>query len=115
MKKRPSKPLFIIDASVPRNVEEYASSVDNVFLYNMDDVSAIANENLQSRLSEVDRCRVLWPNEPFVYGIKSRLNQAYPPESTTLLFRDLAGGQVIQITSQRSVLHPPQNFDCPIF
>ena len=58
MKKRPSKPLFIIDASVPRNVEECASSVDNVFLYNMDDVSAIANENLQSRLSEVDRCRV---------------------------------------------------------
>ncbi len=58
MKKRPSKPLFIIDASVPRNVEEAASIVDNVFLYNMDDVSAIANENLQSRLSEVDRCRI---------------------------------------------------------
>ena len=58
MKKRPSKPLFIIDASVPRNVEESASLVENVFLYNMDDVSAIANENLQSRLSEVDRCRV---------------------------------------------------------
>jgi glutamyl-tRNA reductase len=58
MKKRPSKPLFIIDASVPRNVEEAASQVDNVFLYNMDDISAIANENLQSRLSEVDRCRI---------------------------------------------------------
>ncbi len=58
MKKRPSKPLFVIDASVPRNVEEAASTVDNVFLYNMDDVSTIANENLQSRLSEVDRCRV---------------------------------------------------------
>ncbi|MEK9772974.1 MAG: glutamyl-tRNA reductase [Opitutae bacterium] len=58
MKKRPSKPLFLIDASVPRNVEDTASMVDNVFLYNMDDVSTIANENLQSRLSEVDRCRV---------------------------------------------------------
>ncbi len=57
MKKRPAKPLFIIDASVPRNVEEEAARIDNVFLYNMDDVSAIANENLQSRLSEVERCR----------------------------------------------------------
>ena len=47
-----------MDASVPRNVEEAASQVDNVFLYNMDDISAIANENLQSRLSEVDRCRI---------------------------------------------------------
>ena len=58
MKKRPSKPLFVIDASVPRNVEESASMVENVFLYNMDDVSGIANENLQSRLSEVDPCKV---------------------------------------------------------
>ena len=57
MKKRPSKPLFVIDASVPRNVEEAASTVENVYLYNMDDVSAIANENLQSRLAEVERCR----------------------------------------------------------
>jgi glutamyl-tRNA reductase len=57
MKKRPSKPLFVIDASVPRNVEEAVSSVENVYLYNMDDVSAIANENLQSRLAEVERCR----------------------------------------------------------
>jgi glutamyl-tRNA reductase len=58
MKKRPSKPLFLIDASVPRNVEEEASGVDNVYLYNMDDVSAIANENLQSRLAEVEKCRL---------------------------------------------------------
>ena len=58
MKKRPSKPLFLIDASVPRNVEEEVARVDNVYLYNMDDVSAIANENLQSRLAEVEKCRL---------------------------------------------------------
>jgi len=58
MNKRPAKPLFLIDASVPRNIEDASSKIDNVFLYNMDDVSAIANENLKSRLAEVDRCRV---------------------------------------------------------
>ena len=57
MKKRPSKPLFLIDASVPRNIEENAAKVDNVFLYNMDDVSAIANENLKSRMAEVEKCK----------------------------------------------------------
>ena len=57
MKKRPAKPLFLIDASVPRNIEETVAKIDNVFLYNMDDVSAIANENLKSRMAEVDRCR----------------------------------------------------------
>lgn len=57
MKKRPSKPLFLVDASVPRNIDESVAKVDNVFLYNMDDVSAIANENLKSRMAEVERCR----------------------------------------------------------
>ena len=57
MKKRPAKPLFLIDASVPRNIDEKVSTTDNVFLYNMDDVAAIANENLKSRMAEVERCR----------------------------------------------------------
>lgn len=57
MKQRPSKPLFLIDASVPRNIDERVAKLDNVFLYNMDDVSNIANENLMSRIAEVDRCR----------------------------------------------------------
>ena len=57
MKNRPAKPLFLIDASVPRNIEESVAKVDNVYLYNMDDVSAIANGNLKSRMEEVDRCR----------------------------------------------------------
>ena len=57
MSRRPTKPLFLIDASVPRNIEEKVAKVDNVFLYNMDDVSAIANENLKSRMTEVDKCK----------------------------------------------------------
>ena len=57
VKKSPGKPLFLIDASVPRNIEEEVSRIDNVFLYNMDDVSAIANENLRMRMTEVERCR----------------------------------------------------------
>ena len=57
MAKRPAKPLFLVDASVPRNIDPRVSRIDNVFLYNMDDVSEIANENLKSRIAEVDRCR----------------------------------------------------------
>ena len=41
-----------------RNVDPRVSRIDNVFLYNMDDVSEIANENLKSRIAEVDRCRL---------------------------------------------------------
>jgi hypothetical protein len=31
MKRRPAKPLFLIDASVPRNIDESVAKVDNVF------------------------------------------------------------------------------------
>ncbi len=55
--ERPARPLFLIDVAVPRDVDESVSELENVYLYNMDDVSAIANENLKSRMAEVDRCR----------------------------------------------------------
>ena len=55
--KRPARPLFLIDVAVPRDVEDSAGELENVYLYNLDDVSAIANENLENRKSEVERCR----------------------------------------------------------
>ncbi len=55
--KRPARPLFLIDVAMPRDVEESVGDLDNVYLYNLDDVSAIANENFKNRQSEVTRCR----------------------------------------------------------
>ena len=75
MAKRPAKPLFLVDASVPRNIDPRVSRIDNVFLYNMDDVSEIANENLKSRIAEVDRCRLTLSKRQFVYGVRCVLNQ----------------------------------------
>jgi glutamyl-tRNA reductase len=55
--KRPARPLFLIDVAMPRDVEETVGELENVYLYNLDDVSAIANENLANRKGEVERCR----------------------------------------------------------
>ena len=54
--KRPRKPLFLIDLAMPRDIEASASDLQNLFLYNLDDLSEIANENLKSRQKEVDTC-----------------------------------------------------------
>lgn len=59
MRSRPGRPLFLIDLAVPRDVETGAGDVPNVFLYNFEDLAAIANENLKSRQAEVERCRTL--------------------------------------------------------
>lgn len=55
-RKRKYTPLLLIDVAVPRDIEATAGSLDQVFLYNLDDLAGIANENLRQRESEVAEC-----------------------------------------------------------
>jgi glutamyl-tRNA reductase len=57
MKTRRTVPLFLIDLAVPRDFAKNCAQVRNVYLYNLDDLSAVANENLEGRHAEVDACR----------------------------------------------------------
>jgi glutamyl-tRNA reductase len=52
MEVRGNRPLFLIDISVPRNIEPAVQHLGNVYLFNIDDLEAIANENV--RLRELD-------------------------------------------------------------
>ncbi|MEM1158230.1 MAG: glutamyl-tRNA reductase [Verrucomicrobiota bacterium] len=54
--KRRSRPLFFIDVAVPRDVNPVCGIRNQVFIYNMDDLAGVANENLESRRREMDRC-----------------------------------------------------------
>ncbi|MDG1702387.1 MAG: glutamyl-tRNA reductase [Opitutae bacterium] len=53
IKSRPNSPLFLIDLAVPRDVEESISKLENVYLYNLDALASIANENMALRKSEI--------------------------------------------------------------
>jgi len=55
MRPRRGRPIFLIDIALPRDVEPDAGSLDQVFLYNIDDLQTIVNENLARRGSEVQR------------------------------------------------------------
>jgi glutamyl-tRNA reductase len=57
--RRPARPLFFIDLALPRDVESAASSLQNVFLYNLDDLAKIADENRAARTAELAKCRAL--------------------------------------------------------
>lgn len=58
MVRRHHKPLFFIDLAMPRDIHPEVGTLPNAFLYNLEDLSSIANENLLSRKADVDSCLV---------------------------------------------------------
>ena len=55
IRQRASNPLFVIDIGVPRNVDPSCNKVANVFLYDMDSLSAIVDRNLELRKVEIPK------------------------------------------------------------
>jgi glutamyl-tRNA reductase len=51
---RKNRPMFLIDIAVPRNIDPSVNELDNVFVYDIDDLQKVVNENLKSRLSEAE-------------------------------------------------------------
>ncbi len=56
MRYRPNRPLVLIDIAVPRDIAAEAQRVENVFLYNIDDLEALVRENVRLRAQELERC-----------------------------------------------------------
>jgi glutamyl-tRNA reductase len=59
MKARKNRPLLLIDIAVPRDIDPSVNFLDNVYLYNIDDLQAIADDYLQQRHDEIARCEVI--------------------------------------------------------
>ncbi|MBI4687236.1 MAG: glutamyl-tRNA reductase [Nitrospirae bacterium] len=55
MKQRKNKPMFIIDISVPRNVEPEINDLDNIYLYDVDDLQGVIKTNIEERRKEQER------------------------------------------------------------
>lgn len=48
-KNRKGAPLFIVDIALPRDVDPAIDELDNVFLYDIDDLQHVVDDNLQAR------------------------------------------------------------------
>ncbi|MDO8541877.1 MAG: glutamyl-tRNA reductase [Opitutaceae bacterium] len=59
MQRRPARPLFFIDQALPRDVDPAVAEIENVFLYNLDDLAKIAEENRAAREAELAKCRAM--------------------------------------------------------
>ena len=74
MKARRQRPLFIIDIAVPRDVESDAGELEEVFLYNIDDLQTVVQENLSKRGTEASEAEKIVAQEvvKFVGWLNSR-------------------------------------------
>ena len=63
MRQRPHRALFIIDIAVPRDVEPSAGDLEQVFLYNIDDLQQIVKDNLARRGAELSRAEAIVEEE----------------------------------------------------
>ena len=73
-----TRPLFIIDIAVPRDVEPAAAEIEQVFLYNIDDLQAIVRENIQKRGAEVTHAEQIVEEEVIKFSSWHRAREVVP-------------------------------------
>ncbi|MDR3709925.1 MAG: glutamyl-tRNA reductase [Capsulimonadaceae bacterium] len=59
LKARRNRPLFLIDIAVPRDVEPSAAELDNVYLFNIDDLKQVVEKSRAERAKEVDKAKII--------------------------------------------------------
>jgi glutamyl-tRNA reductase len=59
MPQRAERPVFIIDIAVPRDVEPECQNIENLYLYDVDDLQNVVNENIQQRKTEAEKARTI--------------------------------------------------------
>jgi glutamyl-tRNA reductase len=57
--RRRARPLLFLDLALPRDIAPEVADLENVYLYNLDDLAKIAAQNLAAREAEVARARAL--------------------------------------------------------
>jgi glutamyl-tRNA reductase len=54
IKERKQKPVFLIDIAVPRNLDPDINKLDNVYLYDIDDLESVVESNIKERQKEAE-------------------------------------------------------------
>lgn len=67
VQKRKSRPLFMMDIAVPRDLDPQISGLPNVFLYDIDDLENIVDKHLQERKKEAAKIETMIDTEMGVF------------------------------------------------
>ncbi|HEX4383220.1 MAG TPA: glutamyl-tRNA reductase [Myxococcales bacterium] len=80
LKARRYRPIFLVDLTLPRNVEPSANELENVYVYDLDDLENVAARNGEARTAHVGRAEEIVEEE-----LKALLAQAQERASLPVL------------------------------
>jgi glutamyl-tRNA reductase len=85
IRNRRNKPVFFIDIAVPRDIDPSVNSIDNVFLYDIDDLQQVIDANMKERMKEAGRAEEIVDGEVRSFCIRMQARDVAP---TIVLLRD---------------------------
>ncbi len=59
LRARSQAPMLVIDIAVPRDVDAAVGDLDNIYLYNIDDLGQVVSENIEVRRRELEQCMAI--------------------------------------------------------
>jgi glutamyl-tRNA reductase len=78
LRARRRRPMFMVDLAVPRDIEQEAGELDDVFLYTLDDLAGIVSANLDSRRSALEQAEVIIDTQVGQFMHWMRLREGVP-------------------------------------
>ncbi|MGH9857110.1 MAG: glutamyl-tRNA reductase [Acidobacteriota bacterium] len=63
MAARRNRPIFFIDIALPRDIDPQINQLDNIFLYDIDDLQSVADKNRQKRAREAEKAEEIISHE----------------------------------------------------
>ena len=128
--ERRHRPIFLIDIANPRDIDPGCNEVDNVYLYNIDDLQSVVSANLKERQREAERAEVIIEREvgvfqawlrgldvvPTIVSLRDRVEEIRAAELEKAMARmgDLTPDQRATIASMTTammnkILHQPMS------
>jgi len=78
MRERRNRPLFFIDIAVPRDVDPRINDLDNVYLYDIDDLQGVVDLNRDQRRKEAERAEHIIAEETLKFSMWLRTLDVVP-------------------------------------
>ena len=106
LKKRSNKPILIIDLGVPRNIEDEIREIEQVYLYSIDDIEKITQENFGQRSIEADKAMkiIVLDAKTALESINNKTIKDDLNEQLTEFLRNLSKEEIAQFNKSNNYL-----------